>query len=183
MALQHTPIFDPLFSCPDFNLKSVENKDYARDDFFNGNPVVFMFICNHCPYVQAIEDRLVELGHDLKKLDINLVGICSNDPIAYPDDNLPALAKRAKEKEYPFVYLHDETQKIAKEFEAVYTPDFFIFKNDKKLCYRGRLDDSWKDASKVVHRELYEFVSALKTGSIPETEQHPSMGCSIKWSK
>ncbi|AGH96045.1 thioredoxin family protein [Pseudobdellovibrio exovorus] len=168
---------------PNFSLPATDGKTYSQSQFINGKPLVVMFICNHCPYVQAIEDRLITLGHDLKKLDIHVVAICANDAISYPDDSFENLKKRAEEKAYPFVYLHDETQEVAKTFGAVCTPDYFVYDNNAKLAYRGRLDDSWKDASQVKTRELYEAVLELAQEKPISRPQTPSMGCSIKWVK
>lgn len=184
MALTYTPE-KPEFGqpCPDFSLPAVngtENKKYSLKDFSNGNPLVIMFICNHCPYVKAIEDRLIQLGADLDKQDINVVAICSNNDTKYPDDSFENLQKRAQEKNYTFIYLHDESQDVAKKFGAVCTPDYFMYDGQLKLQYRGRLDDNWKEADKVTKRELYDAAIALKVRR-PLQQQTPSMGCSIKW--
>lgn len=181
MALTHTPPGELGTKCPDFHLASVDGKAYQTIDFANGNPLVVMFICNHCPYVLAIEDRLIQLGHDLKKENINVVAICSNDENGYPEDSFVNLRKRFFEKEYPFVYLHDKTQTVAQAFGAVCTPDFFVFDNELKLAYRGRLDDSWKDAAAVTTRDLYDAALKLKKNKKLEGTQVSSMGCSIKW--
>lgn len=181
MALTYTPSPDLGNFCPDFSLMGTDSKQYQLMDFKNGKPLVIMFICNHCPYVQAIEDRLIQLGHDLKKLNVNLVAICSNDPIHYPEDNFENMQKRAKDKEFSFVYLHDPTQEVAHKFGAVCTPDFFVYDDKLKLAYRGRLDNSWKDATKVTQRELYDCVIQLCTNQPVSQKQIPSMGCSIKW--
>lgn len=169
--------------CPDFSLKATSGKTFSKKDFLNGEPLVIMFICNHCPYVKAIEDRLITLGNDLKKLNVNLVAICSNDPISYPEDSFENLKKRAEEKNYPFVYLYDETQQVAKNFGAICTPDYFVYDQTTKLAYRGRLDDSWKEPALVKTRELYDAVVELTQGKKISKTQTPSMGCSIKWVK
>ncbi len=169
--------------CPDFKLPATNGKTYEKKDFLNAQPLVIMFICNHCPYVKAIEDRLITLALDLKKLDVNVVAVCSNDSISYPDDSFVNLKKRAEEKKYPFIYLHDETQDIAKKFGAVCTPDFFVYNQKSELAYRGRLDDSWKEPEKVKTRELYEAVLEIHQNKKTLRPQTPSMGCSIKWVK
>lgn len=181
MALTYTPSPDLGRDCPDFTLPAVDGKTYSLNDFKKGQPFVIMFICNHCPYVQAIEDRLIQLGHDLKALNVPVIGICSNDDVSYPDDNFENLKKRFLEKKYSFVYLHDKTQEIAKKFGAVCTPDFFVYDNKAKLAYRGRLDDSWKDPKQVNKRELYEAVQQLVQNKSLPPNQIPSMGCNIKW--
>ncbi|MEK6627443.1 MAG: thioredoxin family protein [Bdellovibrionota bacterium] len=184
MALVHTPEkIEFGQDLPDFLLLATDGKSYKKKDFLNHNPLVVMFICNHCPYVKAIEDRLIALGHDLKKLNINVIAICSNDEVNYPDDSYQNLKKRAEEKKYPFVYLHDKTQEVAKRFGAVCTPDFFVYDQQAKLSYRGNLDDSWKEPSQVKNRELFDAVIELSQNKKISRPQTPSMGCSIKWIK
>ena len=183
MALTHTPPVDLGQFIPVFSLPAVDGKKYSLSDFKNGKPLAVMFICNHCPYVKAIEDRLIELGNDCKVMAINLVAICSNDPQDYPEDSFVNLKKRWTEKKYPFPYLHDPDQTVAKQFGAVCTPDFFVYDKDLKLAYRGRLDDSWKDPHKVTKRELYEALLSLSRNEKVISNQNPSLGCSIKWSK
>lgn len=168
---------------PEFNLPAVDGRSYSHRDFLNQKPVVIMFICNHCPYVKAIEDRLITLGQDLKHLGIHVVAICSNDAVSYPEDSFENLRQRALEKKYPFTYLHDEDQSVAKAFGAVCTPDYFVYDRDAKLAYRGRLDDSWKEPELVRQRELYDAVLELNAGKPISRTQTPSMGCSIKWVK
>ncbi|KYG67946.1 alkyl hydroperoxide reductase [Bdellovibrio bacteriovorus] len=181
MALTFTPFPDLGNACPEFKLPATDGKTYSLKDFPTGHPLVVMFICNHCPYVQAIEDRLIQLGQDLKKQNVSVVAICSNDAKSHPEDSFENLKKRAEEKSYPFVYLYDESQEVAHKFGAVCTPDFFVYDKNHKLAYRGRLDDSWKDASKVTKRELYEAVQTLIKDQKVSEEQTASMGCSIKW--
>lgn len=170
-------------SIPEFSLPATDGKTYSKKDFLNGEPVVFMFICNHCPYVKAIEDRLITLGSDLKKKNINVVAICSNDEISYPEDSFENITKRAQEKNYSFTYLYDKSQDVAKSFGAVCTPDYFVYDKNAKLAYRGRLDDSWKEPEKVKNRELYNAVVELSQNQKISHPQTPSMGCSIKWVK
>jgi len=181
MSLTFSPQDELGLDCPDFSLPGVDEHVHSLAEYKNGKPLVVMFICNHCPYVKAVEDRLIQLGHDLKKLGVNLVAICSNDSTDHPEDSFESLQQRAKEKNYPFPYLHDETQEIAEEFGAVCTPDFFVYDKNLKTAYRGRMDDSWKDASKVTKRELFEAVQLLlQNKSVPQ-KQIPTMGCNIKW--
>lgn len=166
---------------PEFTLPATDGRRYSHRDFLNGKPLVVMFICNHCPYVKAIEDRLITLGQDLGALGIHVVAICANDPVSYPEDSFVSLKARAEEKKYPFVYLHDETQQVARGFGAVCTPDYFVYDRTGRLAYRGRLDDSWKDPAQVKNRELYDAVLELNAGRPVSRPQTPSMGCSIKW--
>ncbi|MFN9067261.1 MAG: thioredoxin family protein, partial [Bdellovibrionales bacterium] len=158
MALTHTPPVLKTQKMPDFKLKNVDGRYYSAQDFADSKALVVMFICNHCPYVKAIEDRLIQLGHDLKKLNVPLVAICSNDAKDYPEDSFENMQKRSIEKSYPFLYLHDEDQSVAKAFGAVCTPDYFVMNHEKTYQYRGRLDDSWKEPQNVTQRELYKAV-------------------------
>jgi peroxiredoxin len=168
-------------TCPDFRLPAVDGRTYARDDFVSVPVLVVMFICNHCPYVKAVEGRLIRLGREYVPRGVQLVGICSNDAETYPDDAFDELAARWRERAYGFPYLHDGPQTVARAFGAVCTPDIFVYDRDRRLAYRGRIDDSWKDESKVTRRELAAALDALLEGRKPTIAQRPSMGCSIKW--
>ena len=181
MALVSTPANSLGQALPTFSLPAVNGPAFDSATLPKDCAVVVMFICNHCPYVKAIEYRLIELGRDLRERSIPLVGICSNDSEAYPEDSFENLRLRAKEKNYPFIYLHDEDQSIAKKFGAVCTPDFFVYDRQHRLAYRGRLDDSWRDPARVSRRELYEATLALQAGQTLKSPEHPSMGCSMKW--
>lgn len=181
MALTYTPPMQPEAACPDFILPAVDGKKYQLSDIQKGNPFVIVFMCNHCPYVQAIEHRLIQLGHDLQKLNVPMIGISSNDAKTHPEDSFEEMKKRAHEKKYSFPYLYDETQEVAKKIGAVCTPDFFVYDHAGHLAYRGRLDDSWKDESRVTQRELYNAVLSLTKKQPVSIEQKSSMGCSIKW--
>ena len=178
------PICDFGLPAYEFNLRGVDNKYYSLDMIKGPNGFLVMFICNHCPYVLAIMDRLIRDTSELSHYGIGVVGICSNDSISYPDDSFEKMQKISLDKSFPFPYLHDETQEVAKKFDAVCTPDFFGYNSDSKLQYRGRLDCSRKEAGpKDASRDLFEaMVQISKTGLGPKI-QHPSMGCSIKWKK
>jgi peroxiredoxin len=167
--------------CPDFRLPAVDGSTVARDDFAQAPVLVVLFICNHCPYVKAVEDRIIGLQRAFGPRGAQLVAICSNDAESYPDDAFDKLRERWLDKGYGFPYLHDESQAVARAFDAVCTPDIFVYDRDRRLAYRGRLDDSWKDESKVTRRELADALEALLTGKLPAALQRPSMGCSIKW--
>jgi peroxiredoxin len=167
--------------CPDFRLPSVDGKTYARDDFRDRPVLVVMFICNHCPYVQAVEDRLIALQRHYGSRGVHLVGICSNDPTDYPDDRPERLFARWLDKGYGFPYLVDATQDVARGFEAVCTPDIFVYDRDRTLAYHGRVDDNWQQPAKVKQKELAAALEALLAGLRPSREQHASVGCSIKW--
>ena len=172
--------------CPRFQLPAVDGKTYARDDFASARVLCVMFICNHCPYVKAVEDRIIRLARAFEGRGVQMVAVCSNDAESYPDDAFDKLRDRWREKEYGFPYLHDEAQAVARAFGAVCTPDIFVYDRaakdgSRKLAYRGRIDDSWKDESKVTRHELAEALEALVSGGAPSPQQRPSMGCSIKW--
>lgn len=167
--------------CPDFSLKSVDGKNYQLSNFSESKGLLVAFICNHCPYVQAIEDRLIALAKHFPKEQFQVVGICSNDPGNYPDDAPDQLYNRWKEKDYGFVYLVDHSQEVARSFGAVCTPDLFVYDQNRNLFYHGRLDDNWKEAAKVQKEELKEAVIALVEGQPSPSIQQPAMGCSIKW--
>jgi peroxiredoxin len=167
--------------CPDFRLPAVDGKTYALGDFAGKPVLVVTFICNHCPYVKAVEDRLIRLAREFEPRGVQFVAICSNDADNYPDDAFDRLAARWRERGYGFPYLHDEAQDVARDFGAVCTPDIFVYDGERRLAYRGRIDDSWKDESRVTRRELAQALEALVGGQRPAREQRPSMGCSIKW--
>ena len=182
MALTYTPEAQSDLKLPEFTLPATDGTTWSSKDLLKDNqPVVIMFICNHCPYVQAIEERLVQLGRDYAN-KVQFAAICSNDPADYPEDSFENLKAKAEELNFPFPYLHDESQSVAKSFDAVCTPDLYIFDSKGSLAYRGRLDDSWKDAGKVTKKELQLALDMILEGKqIPPAEQNPSMGCSIKW--
>jgi peroxiredoxin len=167
--------------CPDFRLPSVEGHTVARDDFRDAHALVVMFICNHCPYVQAVEDRIVALAHEYGPRGVQFVGICSNDPTGYPEDAPAKLRARSRAKGYGFPYLVDEAQDIARAFGAVCTPDLYVYDRDRRLAYHGRIDDDWQHPSKVTRRELAAALDAILAGKAPSRAQLHSIGCSIKW--
>jgi peroxiredoxin len=177
---QDIPLGTP---CPDFRLPSVDGRTWARDDFRDRPVLVVMFICNHCPYVQAVEDRIIALNGEYAPRGVQLVGICANDPTDYPDDSPRNLLRRWREKAYGFPYLIDESQNVARAFGAVCTPDIYVFDRERTLAYHGRIDDNWQTPTKVTRRELAAAFDALLAGRRPAAEQRHSIGCSIKWRK
>lgn len=168
---------------PDFSLPSVEGKVYSLKDFRHAKGLVVMFICNHCPYVVAVEDRIIALAKEYEPKGVAFVGICANDPTDYPDDAPAKLKERWQKKNYGFPYLIDESQEVAKGYDAVCTPDLFLFDGDQTLFYHGRIDDNWKEETQVEQRELAAALDSLLAGMAPPEQQNPSMGCSIKWKK
>ncbi|MCS6877423.1 MAG: thioredoxin family protein [Geminicoccaceae bacterium] len=166
-----------------FDLLGTDGKRYRLEDVKGPKGLVVVFMCNHCPYVKAIIDKLIRDARDLKEIGVNTVAICSNDAEAYPEDSFENMKRWAEEKQFPFPYLHDETQEVARAYGAVCTPDFFGYNANLELQYRGRLDASGKSPVEGARRELYEAMKLVaETGRGP-AEQYPSMGCSIKWKK
>jgi peroxiredoxin len=175
------PICDFGWKAPDFRLKGTDGKMHALQDLRGPKGTLVVFMCNHCPYVKAIVPRLIRDAKDLAALGINTVAISANDPESYPDDSFENMARVAREKDFPFPYLYDESQEVARAYDAVCTPDFFGFNADLELQYRGRLDESKTDLVPDARRELYEAMRQVaETGKGPQ-DQHASMGCSIKW--
>ncbi|MBT68278.1 MAG: thioredoxin family protein [Thiotrichales bacterium] len=140
-----------------------------------------MFICNHCPYVKSIINRIIRDTSELKRLGVNSVGIMSNDPNDYEEDSFENMKKIASDLNFPFPYLIDETQEVARSYGAVCTPDFFGYNNNLGLQYRGRLDESRKESVTDAKRELFEAMSTIANTGKGPVDQIPSMGCSIKW--
>ena len=179
MALMESGMVALGTPCPDFRLPGVDGRTWAREDFAS-ELLLVVVLCNHCPYVQAVDDRINALARTFAgRCDV--VAINPNDAVAYPDDGFEAMRVRAAAKGYAFPYLRDEDQSVARAFGAVCTPDFFLYDRARILRYRGRLDDHWKDADGVRKRDLQDAVEALLAGRGPEPVQRPSMGCSIKW--
>jgi len=181
MALTYTPVTDPKIKFPDFELRDVFGVPFKSSQVPDKNVKVLMFICNHCPYVQAIEDRLIETAKSFVGKAVSFLAVCSNDWTEHPEDSPAELAKRAKGKQYPFTYLVDDSQSLAKKVGAVCTPDFFVFSSTNELVYRGRLDDSWKNPALVKRKELYNAILSTLESKQNAWEEIPSMGCSIKW--
>jgi peroxiredoxin len=169
------------WKAPDFRLKGVDGKTWTLSDLRGPNGTLIMFICNHCPYVKAAVERIVREASALEALGIRSAAICSNDAVQYPDDSFENMKVFAGTHRFPFPYLHDETQEVARAYSAVCTPDFFGFNASLELQYRGRLDPGRRDAPPPdARRELYEAMKQVaETGQGPR-EQFPSVGCSIK---
>jgi peroxiredoxin len=177
-----TPICDFGQKAHDFKLKSTENKIISLNDVKGENGTLIMFICNHCPYVKAVTKDIVEDCKKLRELGFNSVAICANDAENYPEDSFENMIEFAKKNNFNFPYLMDETQEIAKTFDAVCTPDFFGYNKDLELQYRGRLREL-KNLTPIRNgdSDLYNAMKQIAdTGKGPE-KQIPSAGCSIKW--
>ncbi len=182
MVSTQTPICE--FNTPaiDFNLKGVDGQMHNLESCKGENGLLVMFICNHCPYVKAVIARIIHDTAELKQLGLNAVAIMSNDPHAYAEDSFENMQKISREMNFPFPYLLDETQSVAKAYGAVCTPDFFGYNGNLQLQYRGRLDASRKESAAAdVKRDLFDAMRQVaQTGQGPKA-QIPSMGCSIKW--
>lgn len=182
MVSLQTPVCD--FGSPaiDFSLPGVDGNEWSLADCAGEKGLLVMFICNHCPYVKSIRERIVRDTRDLKALGVNTVAIMSNDPAQYAEDSFENMQKVSDEFGFEFPYLLDVTQQVAKAYGAVCTPDFFGYNGALQLQYRGRLDESRKEtAPEGVRRDLFEGMRQVaESGRGPE-EQIPSMGCSIKW--
>ena len=182
MVSLETPVCDFNQDIIDFSLPGVDGKIWTTGLCRGENGLLVMFICNHCPYVKSIRERIVRDTRELMSLGINSVAIMSNDPSDYEEDSFENMKRVAEQYNFPFPYLIDEAQEVAKAYGAVCTPDFFGYNGDLKLQYRGRLDASRKEtAAEDVRRDLFEAMKQVsETGCGPDN-QIPSMGCSIKW--
>jgi peroxiredoxin len=182
MASLETPVCNFGWKAVDFDLPGVDGKRYNLATTRGDKGLLVMFICNHCPYVKAVRDRIIRDVKELQLHGIRAVAIMSNDPADYPEDSFDNMLKIAREYDYPFPYVWDESQEIAKTYGAVCTPDFFGFNDKLELQYRGRLDASRKEAAPPdAHRDLFEaMLQIAESGRGPEN-QISSIGCSIKW--
>jgi peroxiredoxin len=182
MALTPSTMLELGTRAPGFRLPDTEGKTVALDDFAAAPAVLVMFLCNHCPYVKHVRQELARLGREYQERGVAVVGISANDAVAYPEDS-PALMRQEKaEVGYTFPYLYDETQEVAREYQAACTPDFFLFDCERKLAYRGQLDDSRPgNTIPVSGKDLRSALDAVLAGRPVAAAQRPSVGCNIKW--
>ena len=172
---------------PHFKLpEPATGRTVALDDLKASPALLVMFICNHCPFVKHVRDELARLGRDYQNKGLAIVAINSNDVANYPDDSPAKMIEESKEAGYTFPYLFDESQSVARAYDAACTPDFFLFDKSRKLVYRGQLDDSRPvtppaNAIPVTGKDLREAIDAVLAGKAVSTQQMPSMGCNIKW--
>ncbi len=176
-----TPICAFGWQARDFNLRAVDGRNHTLASARGPRGLLVMFICNHCPYVKAVIQRIVRDCRELQAHGIGAAAIMSNDATEYPADSFDNMARVARELDFPFPYLFDETQQTAKDYGAICTPDFFGFNAQLELQYRGRLDASRKEAIPDAPRELFEAMLQIAETGIGPREQLASMGCSIKW--
>lgn len=176
-----TPVCDFGWEAPSFRLPGVDGKTYSLEELKGPNGTLVMFICNHCPYVKAVIDRLARDCAELQQLGVSSIALMPNDTEAYPDDSFDNMKAFAARHRLPFPYAIDRTQEVARAYGAACTPDFFGFNAALELQYRGRIDDAGPRGTEVKRRELFEAMKQVaETGRGP-AEQVPSMGCSIKW--
>jgi peroxiredoxin len=181
MVRTETPVCEFGKPAPDFSLPGTDGKIWTLANSRGENGLLVMFICNHCPYVKAVLDRIVRDAGELRKSGMNTIAIMSNDPADYPEDSFDNMKRVARDMNFPFPYVYDESQAVARAYGAVCTPDFFGYNADLRLQYRGRLDESRKEAAPNARRDLFEAMKLVaQTGNGPK-DQIPSMGCSIKW--
>jgi peroxiredoxin len=182
MALTPSTMLPLGTAAPDFQLPDVSGKTVGLADFRGAPALVVMFICNHCPYVKHLRSALAQFGKANQARGVAVVGISSNDPVAYPDDSLENMAVEARDAGYSFSYLFDESQGVAKAYQAACTPDFYVFDRDQKLVYRGQYDDSRPgNGAEITGNDLQAAVDAVLAGRPVPTAQKPSIGCNIKW--
>jgi peroxiredoxin len=165
----------------DFSLCGVDNKTHSLKNYSKKIILVIIFMCNHCPYVKAILKRIIDLQNEFLGRGVQFIGINPNDAIHHPDDSLENMKIIAKENNFLFPYLVDPNQETAKLYDAVCTPDLYVYGKDRKLVYRGRIDDNWEHPKKVTRSDLKLALENILTGQSVANEQIPSMGCSIKW--
>lgn len=168
---------------PDFSLPGVDGRSYSLASFSDRPVLAVMFTCNHCPYVQAYEDRLIAIQRDYAARGVALVAINANELTLHPDDDFPHMVERARAQGYNFPYLRDETQQVAEAYGALYTPEIFLFDADRRLRYTGGLDDNWRDAAAVKRPLLREAIEAILAHQPIEQPETYAMGCTIKWAK
>ena len=169
-------------SAPDFSLRDTAGELLRPSDVEDKIGLLVAFICNHCPFVKHLRDELARLGHECQESGIAMIAISSNNPETHPDDSPQRIAEEKAAAGYPFPYLFDEDQSVAKAYRAACTPDFFLFDSERKLFYRGRFDDSTpKNDRPITGKDLRSAIAAMLAGDNPPQPQYPSIGCNIKW--
>lgn len=183
MASLTTPPGQPGFAAQDFDLPGVDGRRHTLGSASGPQGLVVMFICNHCPYVKAILDKIVRDTDALRPLGVGSIAIMSNDPAEYAEDSFANMQAVAQRQRFGFAYVLDATQEVARAYGAVCTPDFFGFNRDLRLVYRGRLDASGRSNVADAPRELFDAMREVAAGRPAPSGQHPSIGCSIKWKR
>ena len=168
---------------PDFNLLGIDEKKYSLSSFTDKKALIVIFSCNHCPYVQAYEDRIKQIQNEYQHKGVEVIAINSNEDKGYPEDSFDNMKKRAAEQKFNFLYLRDEDQSVARAYDATHTPEIFVFDGDRKLAFHGKIDDNWQEPNKVKNHYLKSALDELLAGqeiSVPETF---TIGCTIKWKR
>lgn len=165
----------------DFSLRGTDERIYSLESFKTAGILVVIFTCNHCPYAMAIWPRTIEFQSRYASRGVQVVAINPNDAQNYPEDHPSQMKRKVKEWGVNFPYVFDESQEVARAYDAQCTPDIYVYDQNRKLRYHGRFDDNWQEPSKVKRRELEEAVETILAGKSPSEKQNPSMGCSIKW--
>ena len=165
----------------DFSLEGIDSKTHSLKSYSEKEIIVIIFMCNHCPYVKAVLKRIIALQNEFIDRGVQFIGINSNDATRYPDDSLENMKIIAKENDFSFPYLIDPSQEVAKSYGAVCTPDLYVYGKNRKLVYRGRIDDNWEDSEKVTQQDLKLALENILSREVITSKQIPSMGCSIKW--
>lgn len=169
-------------AAPSFHdLAGVDGKSHGLADYADAPVLVLLFSCNHCPYVQAYEDRLIDLQARYASKGVRFAAINANDSASHPEDGFDAMVRRAKEKKFNFDYLRDASQAVARAYGATHTPHLFVFDRNRKLCYTGRIDDNWQDPAAVRRPYLAEAIDAILKGASPAEPETFAIGCTIKW--
>jgi peroxiredoxin len=167
---------------PDFRLMNVDGREVGLDDFGGAPAILVIFMCNHCPFVIHVAEELAKLTHEYMGRGVAVVGINSNDVAKHPADSPERMVAEAENRGYAFPYLYDETQEVAHAYHAACTPDFFLFDGDRRLAYRGQMDDSRPESGiPVTGKDLRRALDAVLAGEEVPADQKPSLGCNIKW--
>lgn len=170
-------------TAPDFNLLGIDGKKYSLASFKDKKALIVIFSCNHCPYVQAYENRMIQIQKDYQSKGVEIIAINSNEDKGYPEDSFENMKKRAAEQNFNFLYLRDEDQSVARAYDATHTPELFLFDENRKLAFHGKIDDNWQEPNRVQNHYLRNALDELLAGreiSVPETF---TIGCTIKWMK
>jgi len=182
MVMTASTMLDLGTTAPDFSLPDTRGRTVSLHDFDDAKALLVVFMCNHCPFVKHVLDHFLELAKEYQAKGVAVVGISANDVESYPDDRPEMMAKVAREKGFTFPYLYDETQEVAKSYHAACTPDFFLFDADRRLVYRGQMDDSRPgNREPLTGADLRAALDAVLEGRPVPERQRPSMGCNIKW--
>ncbi len=166
---------------PYFSLRGTDGRIHTISDYTDKRSLVVVFTCNHCPYAQAYEQRLISLANRYQPRGAQFITICANDANGYPEDDFPHMVEKASSLKLPFPYLHDESQITARAYDAACTPEVYVFNEERSLCYHGAVDNNHKDATQVTAHYLADALDAVLSGEQPKVPVTSVIGCSIKW--